>query len=103
MKNQANTPGQIKIIQAVAKAFQKSWHVILWDDDESEFDLVIQALMKAANLSHADALAMTLHAQEFGNVVVCATTRERAEAIFSELRKSGLIVLIRQIAGSSVK
>ena len=85
------------IEEKVRSAFEKSWNVVVWNDDIHTFKYVIDVLMQIIGISEGDAFkhAHTIHTA--GKSIVATATRERAELYYEQLVECELTVTLEKI------
>ena len=76
METTVVTPG---IEENTQEQLEKLYHVIILNDDEHTFDYVIEMLQSVFAISHADAMARTVEADQSGSAVVMTCGLSEAE------------------------
>jgi ATP-dependent Clp protease adaptor protein ClpS len=79
---------------------QPPYHVILWDDDDHSYEYVIAMLRELFGHPPEKGFELAKQVDSQGRVVVCTTTRERAELKRDQIHAYGKDGAISKCKGS---
>jgi len=82
--------------EKVKEAFEKNWHVIVWNDPINQMTYVVFVFMRVLAFTKEKATKHMLEVHQLGKSVVATETREKAELYHQQLQSHGLIVTIEQ-------
>lgn len=62
------------------------WRVLLWNDDVTTFQFVIELLQTLFHKPHPEAVRLTHEIHNTGSAMITATSRERAELYVDQVK-----------------
>jgi ATP-dependent Clp protease adaptor protein ClpS len=90
-------PKPIEITEdKVKEAFEKNWHVIVWNDPVNLMSYVVFVFMKVLAFTKEKATRHMLQVHHQGKSLVATETREKAELYHQQIQSHGLIVTIER-------
>ena len=91
--NPTTTPSK-ETREKVEEAFQKGWHVVVWNDPINLMSYVVFVFMKVLGFPKTKATRHMLEVHHSGKSCVARETREKAELYHQQLQSFGLTVTL---------
>ena len=85
-----------KTREKVKDAFEKGWHVIVWNDPVNLMNYVVFVFMRVLGFSKEKATKHMLEVHHQGKSVVATETREKAELYHQQIQSHGLKVTLEK-------
>jgi len=82
--------------EKVEAAFEKSWHVIVWNDPVNLMSYVVFVFMKVLAFNKEKATKHMLEVHNLGKSCVARETKEKAEHYYQQLQAFGLTVTLEK-------
>jgi ATP-dependent Clp protease adaptor protein ClpS len=82
--------------EKVKEAFEKNWHVVVWNDPVNLMSYVVFVFMRVLAFTKEKATKHMLEVHQLGKSVVATETREKAELYHQQIQAHGLIVTLEQ-------
>jgi ATP-dependent Clp protease adaptor protein ClpS len=82
--------------EKVKEAFEKNWHVIVWNDPINLMTYVVFVFMRVLGFTLEKATKHMLEVHKLGKSVVATETHEKAELYHQQIQAHGLIVTLEQ-------
>ena len=80
--------------EKVKEAFEKNWHVIVWNDPVNLMSYVVFVFMRVLGFTKEKATKHMLEVHNLGKSVVATETREKAELYHQQIQSHGLQVTL---------
>ena len=80
----------------VKEAFEKNWHVIVWNDPVNLMSYVVFVFMKVLGFNKQKAAKHMLEVHHQGKSLVATESREKAELYHQQIQAHGLTVTVEQ-------
>src|SRR4051812_32820549 len=82
----------------IKEAFEKGWHVIVWNDPVNLMNYVIFVFQRVLGFSSAKARKHMLEVHHQGRSCVATETREKAELYLQKIQQFGLRTSLEKAA-----
>lgn len=91
MAHEQATPDVIELESTqIKEAFEKGWHVIVWNDHVNLMNYVVFVFQRVLGFSSTKARKHMLEVHQLGRSCVATETREKAELYWQRLQQFGL-------------
>jgi ATP-dependent Clp protease adaptor protein ClpS len=83
--------------ERIEEAFEKGWHVLVWNDPVNLMSYVVFVFMKVLAVPKEKATRLMLEVHHQGKSIVATETREKAELYHQQLQSHGLMVTLEAV------